>query len=149
MPLYGQSLPDLDNYFSDKSYVEKAVRPTQLDRELYDTVSKESKIQTKLPNMPGGFPALPHLSRWLKHISSFTFEERMSFNTNFETSTVENPNRLHSSSLDDIAFLDNRVCNLGYKVKQTPSQLYIDLVTPCIKTLADYLIGISYDCTIR
>ena len=112
-------MPDLDNYFSDKSYVENAVRPTQLDRELYDTVSKDPNIQTKFSTSSGIIPALPHLSRWIKQISSFSSEERVSFYQNAETSMVENPNHLHSSSLDYIARLDTRVCNLGYNVKRT------------------------------
>ena len=109
LPFYGHTLSDLNNYLSDKTYVNNAVYPTQLDRELFEKVSKESKIQTKSHIVTGVSPPLPHLFRWFKHISSFSSEERISFFQNSSTVNIGNVN-LPSPNLDlSIAQLDARV----------------------------------------
>ena len=111
LPLYGHTLSDLNNYLSDKTYVNNAVFPTQLDRELFDKVSKESNIQMKPSIVPGVIPPLPHLFRWFKHISSFSSEERISFSVNSSTVNIGNICDLPAPSLDmSVAQLDARVC---------------------------------------
>ena len=110
LPLYGHTLSDLNNYLSDMTYVSNSVHPTQLDRELYDKVSKESRVQTKSPSVADVSHPLPHLFRWVKHISSFSLEERMSFSQNTLIVNRGNIHTLSSPYVDlSVSQLDDRV----------------------------------------
>ena len=75
LPCDEHSLTELDNYLLDKSYVNYSVCPTELDCELLDKISKNTKISQMLSPVRGTKPHLPHLYRWIQHISSFAKDE--------------------------------------------------------------------------
>ena len=92
-------LSDLNSYLSDKTYLDNTSSPTVLDKEIYDSVSKVYKIDSESTVDPGDVPKLPHLLRWLKHISSFSHAEMLTFSKNHPASnqdSLENCPNSHS-----------------------------------------------------
>ena len=79
VPIYRNKLSDLNTYLSDKTYVNYSTYPTQLDREIYDKVAQEYKVQNADTIALRIIPELPHVSRWFTHISSFGCKERLCF----------------------------------------------------------------------
>ena len=116
-------LPVLNDYLSDKSYLDSTVSPTDLDRETFDIVVKIHKIQSNSQNAQGIFPTLPHFFRWFRHISSFTAEERLKFPKTNEHLGVNS-----RESQDSIAELNHRV--------RTQSQIFcfccINVILSCL-----------------
>ena len=116
LPFYGLTLPDLNNYLSDKTYLNNDAHPTQIDKDIFNKVFNEYNSQSKSPgtqspNIPSVIPSLPHLFRWLKHIASFSPEERMLFTQNSPYSNLESKEPpQHCNSNDSIAQLDTMVC---------------------------------------
>ena len=83
-------LSDLNSYLSDKTYLDNTASPTVHDKEIYDSVSKVYKIDSKSTVDPGDVPKLPHLLRWLKHISSFSHAEMLTFSKIHPAANLDN-----------------------------------------------------------
>ena len=110
---YGNTLSEINDYLSDKSYANFEASPTQLDRQLYDKVSQEYKIHQKLIPASGVTRQLPHLYRWFTHISSFKSEERSYFpqiSPILDQFSKGALNLESSKSDNNLCRLDTRVC---------------------------------------
>ena len=104
-------LSDLNSYLSDKTYLDNTACPTVLDKEIYDSVSKVYKIDSKSTVDPGDVPKLPHLLRWLKHISSFSHAEMLTFSKNHPDANLDIlENCPNSHSVYTIEQIDIMVC---------------------------------------
>ena len=97
-------LQELNDFLSDKSYLEDTVFPSDLDCETFDVVKKLHKIQYNDRNTQETNCHLPHFFRWFRHISSFTEEQRLNFPK--YSSHLSEKLKNHGSIID----INNRVC---------------------------------------